>query len=196
MLTTNLATRPFYNERVVHLVLAAAGAAALALLAAGVARTIEVARSHAALTAAAEAAERETAQLAGRASSVRRETGAGEVESIADAVAEANRLVDQRTFSWTEFFNVIDRTLPSGVMLTAVRPEHGDEGVSVAVGVIGRRIADIDEFIGLLEGTGVFADVLAREEEMLEDGMYRARLTARYRTGGGASGPRESGRAP
>lgn len=188
MLRTNLATRPFYNERVAQLVLAVAGAAALALLAAGIARGVDVARSQAALTAAAEAAERETAQLAGRTSSVRRAIEAGEVESIADAVAEANRLVDQRTFSWTEFFNVIDRTLPSGVMLTAIRPEHGEDGVSVAVGVIGRRIADIDEFIGLLEGTGVFADVLAREEEMLEDGMYRARLAGRYRPDGADPG--------
>ena len=43
-------------------------------------------------------------------------------------------------------------------MLTAVRPEHGAGGVSVAVGVVGRRVADIDEFIGRLEETGVFAD--------------------------------------
>ena len=185
MLRTNLATRPFYNERVVHLVLSAVGAAALVVLAAGIARAVDVARSHATLRVAAEAAEREAAQLAGRASTVRQSIEAGEVESIAAAVAEANRLVDQRTFSWTAFFNVIDRTLPSGVMLTAIRPEHDADGVSVAVSVIGRRLADIDEFIGLLEGTGVFADVLARDEEMLQDGSYRARLAGRYRPEGG-----------
>ncbi len=189
MLRTNLATRPFYNERLVHVVLAVAGAAALVGAAAGIARAVDVVRSQAALTAAAEAAEREAAQLAGRASSVRQAMAAGEVESIAEAVAEANRLVDRRTFSWTAFFNVIDRTLPSGVMLTAIRPQHGDDGVAVAVGVIGRRLADIDAFIELLEETGVFADVLAREEEMLADGTYRARLTGRYRPdrGGGAA---------
>ena len=196
MLRTNLATRPFYNERVVHLVLSAAGAAAVVVLVAGISRTVDVARSHAALSAAAEAAERDTAQLAGRASSVRQAIEAGEVESIADAVAEANRLVDQRTFSWTAFFNVIDRTLPSGVMLTAIRPEHAEDGVSVAVSVIGRRVADIDEFIGLLEGTGVFVDVLAREEEMLEDGTYRARLAGRYRPDGDGGVADGSGQMP
>ena len=187
MLRTNLATRPFYNERAVHVVLALAGAAALVGLAAGIARAVDVARSQAALTSAAEAAERDAAQLAGRAATVRQTIAAGEVESIAEAVTEANRLVDRRTFSWTAFFNVIDRTLPSGVMLTAIRPQHGDDGVAVAVGVIGRRLADIDAFIERLEATGVFADVLAREEEMLGDGTYRARLTGRYRPdrGGG-----------
>lgn len=190
MLRTNLATRPFYNERIVHVALALAGAAALAGLAAGIVRAVEVVRSRAALTTAAEAAERDAAQLAGRASTLRQAIAAGEVESIAEAVAEANRLVDRRTFSWTAFFNVIDRTLPSGVMLTAIRPQHGDDGVTVAVGVIGRRVADIDAFIELLEATGAFADVLAREEEMLADGTYRARLTGRYRTdrGRGAGG--------
>ncbi|MCY3854145.1 MAG: hypothetical protein OXF77_02600 [Thaumarchaeota archaeon] len=191
MLRTNLATRPFYNERAVHVVLALAGAAALVGLAAGIARAVDVVRSQAALTTAAEAAERDAAQLAGRAATVRQAIAAGEVESIAEAVAEANRLVDRRTFSWTAFFNVIDRTLPAGVMLTAIRPQHGDDGVAVAVGVIGRRLADIDAFIELLEATGAFADVLAREEEMLADGTYRARLTGRYRPdrgGGRAAG--------
>ena len=195
MLGTNLATRPFYNERVVHLVLSAAGSAALVVLAAGIARAVDVARSHAALTAAAEMAERDMARLAGRAATVRQAIEAGEVEWIAGAVAEAGRLVEQRTFSWTAFFNVIDRTLPAGVMLTAIRPEHGEDGVSVAISVIGRRVADIDEFIGRLEGTGVFADVLAREEEMLEDRTYRARLAGRYRPGGGGL-PEGSARTP
>ena len=194
MLRTNLATRPFYNERAVHVVLALAGAAALVGLAAGIARAVDVVRSQAALTAAAEAAERDAAQLAGRAAAVRQAIAAGEVEAIAEAVAEANRLVDRRTFSWTAFFNVIDRTLPSGVMLTAIRPQHGDDGVAVAVGVIGRRLADIDAFIERLEATGVFADVLAREEEMLADGRYRARLTGRYRPDRG--GGRAAGEAP
>ena len=180
MLTTNLATRPFYNERAAHLVLAAAGAVALAGLAAGVARTVDVARSRAELTAAAEAAERDAARTAARAAAVRQAMEAGGVEAIAGAVEEANRLVDRRVFSWTGFFNVIDRTLPPGVMLTAIRPEHGENGITVGVGVIGRRVADIDEFIERLEASRAFADVLAREEEILDDGTYRARLAGRY----------------
>lgn len=195
MLRTNLATRPFYNERVVHVGLAVAGAAALAVLAAGIARAVDVTRSRAALASAAEAAERDATRLAGRASAVRQAFGAGEVESIAAAVDEANRLVDRRTFSWTEFFNFIDRTLPAGVMLTGIRPEHGEDGVSVAVSVIGRRVADIDEFIERLEGTGAFADVLAREEEILEDGAYRARLSGRYRPAGDPAGAAGMGQA-
>ena len=49
---------------------------------------------------------------------------------------------------------------------------------------------------GLLEESGLFADVLAREEEMLDDGMYRARLAGRYRADGGGSGSDDGGQAP
>ena len=196
MLDTNLATRPFYNERLVHVVLAAAAIVALLGLAAGIARAVALAREHGTLTASAEAAEGDAAVLAGRTANVRQALEAGEVEAIADAVAEANRLVDQRTFSWTEFFNVVDRTLPAGVMLTVIRPEHGEDGVRVEVGVIGRRVADIDEFIERLEATGAFADVLAREEEMLDDGMYRARLAGRYRPAGDPGAREAAGQAP
>ena len=196
MLKTNLATRPFFNERAVHVGLALAGTVALAALAAGGVRAIDVVRSRAALTSAAEAREREAGQLAGQASTLRQTFEAGEVEAIADAVAQANRLVDRRTFSWTEFFNVIDRTLPAGVMLTAIRPEHGEQGVIVTVGVIGRRVADIDEFLDRLEGSGAFADVLPREEEILDGGAYRARLSGRYRPVGEPADDRAMGRAP
>ena len=44
----------------------------------------------------------------------------------ANGAREANRLIDQRTFSWTEFFNHIEETLPPDVMLTSVRPIFND----------------------------------------------------------------------
>ena len=92
---------------------------------------------------------------------------------------EVNRLIEQRLFSWTAFFNVIERTLPANVMLTAVRPDAGEEGTSVDLAVVGRTVADIEEFIRRLEGTGVFADVLARQGELNDEGMYRAQLRGR-----------------
>ena len=64
-------------------------------------------------------------------------------------------------------------------MLTAVRPDADEEGTSVDLAVIGRTVADIEEFIRRLERTGVFADVLARQGELNEEGMYRAQLRGR-----------------
>lgn len=176
---TNLATRPFYNDRAVHLALAAAGLAVAAVLLAGGLRLVELSRAHRALTVRAEAAEREAAAVAARAARHERAVPADAPETSNAAAEEVERLIAARLFSWTAFFNVVERTLPSGVMLTAVRPEADERGTGVDLEVIGRTVADVEEFIRRLEESGRFRDVLARQGERNEEGMYRARLRGR-----------------
>ena len=175
----NLATRPFYNDRAVHLVLAVLGLAVAAVLAVGATRLVELSRAHGALTLEAEAAEREAAAVSTQTAGLEREMPRDALASLVVAAEEVNRLIAQRLFSWTAFFNVIERTLPANVMLTAVRPDTDAEGTSVDLAVIGRTVADIEEFIQRLEATGVFADVLARQGELNDEGMYRAQLRGR-----------------
>ena len=175
----NLATRPFYNERAVHLVLAALGLALVAILALEVVRFVALSRAHRELTLAAEAAESEAAAVSTRTARLEREMPGDVTVTLVAAAEEVDRLIEQRLFSWTAFFNVIEQTLPAGVMLTAVRPDADEEGTSVDLAVIGRAVADVEEFIRRLEGTGVFADVLARQGELDEEGMYRAQLRGR-----------------
>lgn len=175
----NLATRPFYNERAVHLVLAALGLAIVAILALEVVRFAALSRAFGELTLAAETAENEAVAVSTRTSRLEREMPGDATAALVVAAEEVNRLIEQRLFSWTAFFNVIERTLPAGVMLTAVRPDADEEGTSVDLAVIGRTVADIEEFIRRLEESGVFADVLARQGELNEEGMYRAQLRGR-----------------
>ena len=175
----NLATRPFYNERAVHLVVAALGLAIVAILALEVVRFVALSRAHGELTLAAQTAEGEAAAVSTRTARLEREMPRDARASVVAAAEEVNRLIEQRLFSWTAFFNVIEQTLPAGVMLTAVRPDADEEGTSVDLAVIGLTVADIEEFIRRLEETGVFADVLARQGELNEEGMYRAQLRGR-----------------
>ena len=175
----NLATRPFYNERAVHLVLAALGFAIVAILALEIVRFAALSRAFGELTLAAETAENEAAAVSTRTSRLEREMPGDATAALVVAAEEVNRLIEQRLFSWTAFFNVIEQTLPAGVMLTAVRPDADEEGTSVDLAVIGRTVADIEEFIRRLEESGVFADVLARQGELNEEGMYRAQLRGR-----------------
>ena len=191
----NLATRPFYNERAVHLVVAALGLAIVAILALEVVRFVALSRAHGELTLAAETAEGEAAAVSTRTARLEREMPRDATATVVAAAEEVNRLIEQRLFSWTAFFNVIEQTLPAGVMLTAVRPDADEEGTSVDLAVIGRTVADIEEFIRRLEQTGVFADVLARQGELNEEGMYRAQLRGRLvrpdETTGGRDEPAE-----
>lgn len=191
----NLATRPFYNDRAVHLVLGVIGLAVAAMLAAGAVRLAELSRTQRALTLEADAAEREAAAVSDRTARLEREMPRDALAALAAAAGEVNRLVERRLFSWTAFFNVVEQTLPPGVMLTAVRPDTDEEGTSVDLAVVGRTVADVEDFIRRLEESRVLADVLARQGERNDEGMYRAQLRGRLvrlaAPAAGADGPEE-----
>ena len=180
MLRTNLATRPFYNERAVYMVLGLIAVLGLVVLAAGVVQIVDLARRNGDLTARADAAARATAELTTRTTEIQRGVSPQALEAVSAAAREANTLIDQRVFSWTDFFNRIETTLPADVMLTEVRPNIAPGSVEVTMGVIGRRLDAISEFVISLEESGAFAELLNRQAELTEDGMYRATLRGRY----------------
>ncbi len=180
MLNTNLSTRPFYNERAVYLTVAIAAAAVLAVSVFNVRELVALSRRN------TELGRRTTTNLAAadelnrQAEAIRGATNRRELEAVAAAAREANDLIDRRTFSWTNFFSLIETTLPPDVMLTAVRPQIREGVVSVSMTVVGRSTADLDAFMEELEKTGAFAELLPRQEEVTEQGLHRAILNGRY----------------
>ena len=180
MLRTNLATRPFYNERVARAALGLAAAVGLAILAAGVVRLVDLARLNGDLEARQDRAVRDTADFSARAAEAQRAATPRDLTALAEATREANTLITQRVFSWTDFFNRIETTLPPDVMVTEVRPEIEPGTVDVAMGVLGRSLDAISRFVTSLETSGAFIGVLNRQVELTEDGMYRAVLRGRY----------------
>jgi len=180
MLKINLATRPFYNERAVHMFLVLLGTGALVLMGLAGGTIFELSKNHADITRAAEASEALVGTVTQETRSLEENVSEVELEALRLSAAEANRLIDQRVFSWTELFNVIERTLPNRVMLTGLRPTGNADNVSLVIGVIGERVADIEEFIEQLEASGSVRNVLARQEQRTEDGMYSAQLTGEF----------------
>ena len=190
MIRTNLATRPFYNERAVHIVLALAAVVVVGFTAWTVGRLVSLSARHTAL--AAEIRRDEAAAAAHRqaADAIRRRIDPKVLELTVAQAREANALIDQRAFSWTEFFNLIERTLPGGVRLSSVAP-HFEQGItSVTMVVTGRRAEDIDAFMERLEATGAFTDVLPRTEDFTEEGLHRTVIVGRYLGGAGAPAAR------
>jgi len=180
MLRSNLSTRPFYNERGVHWGLAVAGLLVAAVTVFNGRELVSLSGRNTALAAGIARDEAAARDLTTQAEAVRRSLDRRELEAVTDAAREANDLIDQRTFSWTAFFNVIESTLPPDVMLTAVRPRIQQGLVSITMNVVGRQTEDLDTFMAALEETGAFADLLPRQEEIGDDGMHRAVLIGRY----------------
>ncbi len=180
MIKTNLATRPFYNERAAHAALAVFAVLVLLLTAFNVYRLVTLSSRNTALSVDIRRDEDTARRLREEAAALRGRVNEQELQVVMAGAREANALIDRRTFSWTEFFNLIERTLPENVMLASVTPTVEEGRTIVHMTVVGRRAEDIDTFMEQLEGTKAFRAVLPRSEDVTEDGLHQMALSAEY----------------
>jgi hypothetical protein len=182
MLRTNLSTRPFYNERLVRVVLGLITLVAIGLTGFNVVRIVALRSQGAEARGQADAATREANRLRGEAQRIRQTINREQLAAVQTAAREANQLIDRRAFSWTELFNRFESTLPADVRIAAVTPQIDTSGrMLVAVSLVSRRVEDLDAFIDALEKTGAFREVLSRQEEAQEDGTLRSVIQGYYR---------------
>ena len=181
MLKTNLSTRPFYNERAVHWVLGLAFVAIVALTVFNVTRVLALSATQGALSAEVQRQEARIQELNAQASRARSGIDQKALAHVVAAAKEANAIIDERTFSWTELFNHLEATLPNGVMLTSVRPRINKTELIVQLIVLGREVEQIDDFIEKMEAAGVFSEVMADEEAVTKEGDVEVRLEAHYK---------------
>jgi Tfp pilus assembly protein PilN len=180
MLRTNLSTRPFYNERAVHLLLGLAGLIVLALTVLNVIEVVRLSRQNTVLSGRIREDRSAATDLTRKARETRQGINQDELKVIVAAAREANALIDSRTFSWTALFNQLEATLPPEVMLASVRPTIDDGVTRITMIVLGRRTADLDEFMEKLEATGAFENVLPRQQNVNDEGLTQATIEAVY----------------
>ena len=181
MLRTNLATRPFYNERAVRLALAAGVLAVAGLTAFNAAQLLTLSQRNSDLVARVSAAEARSRSLREQASALRKTVDQGDIAAVQAAAREANLLIERRAFSWTDLFNRFEETLPADVRIVAVQPQIDEQGrMLVAVTVVSKRVEDLDTFIENLERTQAFRGVLSRQDVSDDDGSLRSVLQGYY----------------
>lgn len=178
----NLSTRPFYNERLVRLVLALGSLLVLALTAFNVIQVMRLTSRDSEVRRQADAAEADAARLRSEARAISQTINRDQLAAVQAASREANQLIDRRAFSWTDLFNRFEATLPGDVRIASVTPQLDQQGrLLVAVTVVSRRVEELDSFIEALEKTGGFQEVLSRQEEAQEDGTLRSVIQGYYR---------------
>ncbi len=178
MIRTNLSTRPFYNARAVHLILGLLAVLALAMTAYNVVQLVRLTSSQRTLGAKASASEREAARLRAEAVRTLARVDQKELAVVGKAAREANAIIDQRTFSWTDVLSHFEATLPADVRITSVQQQAARQ--VVLIGAESRTIEDLDKFIEALEKTGAFHDVRPGNETVMENDIISATLEARY----------------
>src|SRR5262245_54119135 len=102
MLRTNLSTRPFYNERGVQLLLGLGALVVVALTIFNVSQIVMLSRAQSRLNRQAQSDEDRARDLRAHAASVRQGIDPKQLETVAGAAREANTLIGQRLFSWTD----------------------------------------------------------------------------------------------
>jgi Tfp pilus assembly protein PilN len=194
MLKTNLATRPFYNERVVHRWLAVVALVAVAATIFNATRVLRYSRSDTRLATQASRDEARAADLRRQAARLRATVDPRQLEFKSTEARLANELIDRRTFSWTELFNRFEMTLPDEVRIVAVHPRvDKDRNITLRIDVVARGDEDVRQFIENLEKTGAFVKAISKEEHSNDQGQLEASMEANYvpanaKPAGGATG--------
>jgi Tfp pilus assembly protein PilN len=184
MLRTNLATRPFYNDRGVRIAIGAVALVAAGLTIFNAAEVWRLQSQNRELGQAVQQNERQARELRDKARVILQSINRDELAAVEMKAREANQLIDRRAFSWTELLNQFQATLPPDVRITAVQPQIDPDGrMLVAMSVVSKKIEDIEEFIEALENTGSFTGVLSRQDTADDDGSIRSVLQGYYRVG-------------
>jgi hypothetical protein len=184
MLHTNLSTRPFYNVRAVRALLGTAAVLVLAITLFNVVRIGRLTLTQRSLGAHAVESEREAARLRTQASAMRAQINPRELGVVAAAAREANAIIDQRAFSWTELFTQFESTLPPDVRITSVQPRLERDGTfRVSIVVEARRVEDLDMFLQSLETKSTFRNVLSLQEQTNEQNVIEAVIEGIYDPG-------------
>ena len=181
MLRTNLSTRPFYNERALHAVLGVTAAIVIVLTMFNVTQIVLLTRRQSSLNREATAAEARATELRANAARTRQALNAKQLENMSDAAREANLIISQRLFSWTDLLNRLGDALPENVRITSLRPSVGkDGGVIVTMTVAAQGVDDIEQFMANLEETTAFSEVYPLDDEPAESGGVQASLQGKY----------------
>ena len=198
MLRTNLATRPFYNERLVHVALGVGALVVTLLTVFNVWELVTLSRRDAALRGRVEQAEVDASRFRRDAAQARASVDRRQLEAVLDASREANALIGQRVFSWTRLLNQLEETLPANVRILSIKPTSDEAGLRIEMLVLARQPEDVDEFVNKLEATGAFSGVFTRQETAQDDGLLEVVLGGRYGGVGkpGSRGPSAPSEAP
>ena len=181
MITTNLSTKPFYNERAVHFALLVLAVVVVVASVFNITRVLQLSHSGGQLAAQAAREETQALELHTQAGKLRATVDPKQIERVSIEARRANDLIDRRTFSWTELFNRFERTLPNEVHITSVRPKVDiSQGTLLTITVVAKSAEDVYRFMENLDKSGAFANLQPRDDQMNDQGLWEAIIEAKY----------------
>jgi len=181
VIRTNLSTRPFYNQRAVHLWLLIGALVVAAATILNVTTGLRYRQGDNASARQADADEARIVELRQQIVKLRGSLDPRQIDTASAAARQANELIDRRTFSWTDLLNRLETTLPDEAHIVAVRPKlDRDNGIVLTLNVIARDVDDVNQFMENLEETGAFKNPRPTTERFNEQGLFESIIEANY----------------
>ncbi len=94
-------------------------------------------------------------------------------------VSFVNRLVEKRTFSWTQFLSELEQTVPSGIGVQSIRLDPNSALIQLAG--VAQTFEDVTAFLTILEDHAQFSEPVLKQHHDRDDGLVEFNLTLRYR---------------
>jgi hypothetical protein len=191
MLKGNLATRPFYNEQLVNLLIAALAGGAILLAIFNTTRTIYLSGERERRTVVERESEETIRTLTEAANRQKNTVDVGALNRLGVSTAEANDIIDRRMFSWTVLLSLLEETIPMDVRLVSIGNRLDATGFNLTIDANAKRTSDLEQFVDRLRGTGYFFDVFPSAFQVLDDGSYSSVIESRYQAPA-ITGPKET----
>lgn len=174
MITPNLATRPFLNTRPVWLVAAAAGLAAVILLAFDLRLVLVADRALDDEILRRDALLERHRELEAE---VRKDVVALEKvpwRSLTRRVGATNLILREHAFSWLAMLDDIERVMPYDVRLTKIAPSVGAEEVTLSMALIAHNREAMLQLLDNLVADPRFSDPTPSSESTPEENTVAA----------------------
>ena len=194
MLKGNLSTRPFYAERAVSLVVVLATVLGIGLTVFNVVSIYHLNGLRSKQKVEQDKNLAEAARINAEATRLRGTIDRANLLILAGQTREANGLIDQRTFSWTDFFSLLEDTMPTDARLMTVAPrvERGVFNIVMSVNV--KDLNELPTLIDAVLARKAFADLFVTGQQGNDDGTLTATLQGQY-LAAGAPGTRSTVRS-
>jgi len=184
MLKGNLSTRPFYAERAVSLVVVLATVLGIGLTVFNVVSIYHLNGLRTKQKVEQDKNLAEAARINAEATRLRGTIDRANLLVLAGQTREANGLIDQRTFSWTDFFSLLEDTMPIDARLMSVAPrvERGVFNIVMSVNV--KDLNELPTLIDAVLARKAFADLFVTGQTGNDDGTLTATLQGQYLAAG------------
>jgi Tfp pilus assembly protein PilN len=160
----NLATKPLENQRRFVVTYGVAGVAALVTLILLSVHVVHVRRADSLVRSQISQTEDDIQSLRQQQESLRTFFSQPAQREKIERAAFLNSLIQQRSFPWTEIFQDLETTLPTGVRLVSIAPQLQKGHLTVKL-VIGAQGDDGKlQFLKALEKSKSFSQVEVRQE--------------------------------